>query len=127
LLFTDALMLKVNRRHLTDLVAPTRPTMKVLYMSGCTDDTMVRHSIQDAGANFLPKPFTPVGLAWRCVPCSMARTGSPTCQAARAIRRSSFRPALPEARAALYLLACHDDRTQSLCPIGPAAELRHTG
>jgi hypothetical protein len=32
-------------------------------MSGYTDDTMVRHGIQNEGTNFLPKPFTPVVLA----------------------------------------------------------------
>jgi CheY-like chemotaxis protein len=49
--------------QLTDLLVPTRPDMKVLYMSGYTDDTMVRHGIQDAAANFLSKPFTPITLA----------------------------------------------------------------
>jgi PAS domain S-box-containing protein len=63
LLFTDLVMPKISGRQLTDLLASSRPTMKVLYMSGHTDDTIVRHAIQGATTNFLSKPFTPVALA----------------------------------------------------------------
>ncbi len=45
-------------------------------MSGYTDDTMVRHGIQDAETNFLAKPFTPRVLSAKFVRFSTGRMGS---------------------------------------------------
>ncbi len=63
LLFTDVVMPTMSGRQLTDLLQPSRPNMQVLFMSGYTDDTMMRHGIADAESNFLAKPFTPVAVA----------------------------------------------------------------
>jgi FixJ family two-component response regulator len=46
----------------THLSAP-RPEMKVLYVSGYTDDTIVRHGVLEPGLAFLQKPFSPKTLA----------------------------------------------------------------
>ena len=62
LLFTDVVMPKMSGRQLTDLLRPFRPNMKVLYMSGYTDDAMMRHGIEGAGINFLAKLLHPGSL-----------------------------------------------------------------
>jgi PAS domain S-box-containing protein len=62
LLLTDVVMPKVNGWELAKRLAPLRPEMKVLFMSGYTDDAIVRHSMADVDTSFIQKPFTPDGL-----------------------------------------------------------------
>ena len=63
LLITDVVMPEMSGRQLVELLLPRRPGLKVLLMSGYTEDAVVRHGIADAKANFLQKPFTLSGLA----------------------------------------------------------------
>ncbi len=57
LLITDVVMPLVSGRELAEILAPIRPTMKVLYMSGYTDDAIVRHGLLDDKLAFIQKPF----------------------------------------------------------------------
>ena len=63
LLITDVIMPLVGGRQLADELRERCPDMRVLYMSGYTDDAVVRHGLESATDAFLQKPFTPRGLA----------------------------------------------------------------
>jgi DNA-binding response OmpR family regulator len=62
ILLTDVVMPHMNGKRLSELLAPDRPEMKVLFMSGYTDDAIVRQGVLDAGVNFIQKPFVPATL-----------------------------------------------------------------
>jgi YesN/AraC family two-component response regulator len=63
LMVTDVVMPGMNGAQLATHLSAPRPEMKVLYVSGYTDDTIVRHGVLEPGLAFLQKPFSPKTLA----------------------------------------------------------------
>ena len=63
LLVTDLVMPRAGGREVAERLGPARPESRVLFLSGYTDDALVRHGVLEAGVAFLHKPFTPTTLA----------------------------------------------------------------
>ena len=63
LVLTDVVMPHVSGRELADRLETLHPGIKVLFMSGYTDNVIEHHGVLEEGAEFIQKPFSPEQLA----------------------------------------------------------------
>jgi two-component system, cell cycle sensor histidine kinase and response regulator CckA len=62
LLLSDVVMPRMSGREVAERLTAFRPGLKVLFMTGYTDDAVVRHGIQGGETALIQKPFTPLSL-----------------------------------------------------------------
>jgi CheY-like chemotaxis protein len=65
LLLTDVVMPQRSGKEVADRLSELVPGLKVLFMSGYTDEAIVHHGVLDSNVEFIQKPFTAAGLAKR--------------------------------------------------------------
>ena len=65
LLLSDVVMPSTNGRSLAEQICATRPAIRVLFMSGYSNDDVLEFGVVAGKANFLPKPFSPGQLVAR--------------------------------------------------------------
>jgi CheY-like chemotaxis protein len=63
LLLTDVVMPGMSGRELAEQMTQTRPDLKILYMSGYTDQAITHNGKLESGISFMQKPFSPLALA----------------------------------------------------------------
>lgn len=62
LLLTDIVMPEMSGKELADKLRSQCPDLKMLFMSGYTDEAIVHHGVLDSDVGFIQKPFTPAAL-----------------------------------------------------------------
>src|SRR5262249_6213186 len=63
LMLTDVIMPGMNGRELASRLSQERPDLRVVFMSGYTDETIAQLGVLEPGSVFLQKPFVPESLA----------------------------------------------------------------
>ena len=63
LLLSDVVLPEMSGAELSKRLTPQNPRMKVLFMSGYIDDSLIRQGIREKDVAFLQKPFSPLSLA----------------------------------------------------------------
>jgi DNA-binding response OmpR family regulator len=63
LLLTDVIMPRINGKDLADKLKESRPNLKVLFMSGYSDEMIARHGVLEPGVALIEKPFDSHSLA----------------------------------------------------------------
>ncbi|MCH7802379.1 MAG: response regulator, partial [Chloroflexi bacterium] len=63
LVLTDIVMPEMGGRQLAEQIRQMWPTIKIIYISGYTNDEISESGITETGAGFMQKPFTPAALA----------------------------------------------------------------
>jgi two-component system cell cycle sensor histidine kinase/response regulator CckA len=59
LLITDVIMPEMGGRELASRLAQLRPSLRILFMSGYSEEAVAQHGVFEPGTAFLEKPFTP--------------------------------------------------------------------
>src|SRR5207302_10928999 len=63
LLLTDVVLSHMSGRDVAQKIVHSRPEVKVLFMSGYSEEAIVQHGVLDKGTFFIQKPFTNADLA----------------------------------------------------------------
>jgi len=77
LLLTDVMMPGMNGFRLAEVLLAERPSLRILFMSGCAEDTLSTSVALVPGAAFLAKPFKPKALVTKVREVLDARTTRP--------------------------------------------------
>ena len=62
MILTDVIMPEMSGRKMIETLTQTHPDVVALYMSGYTDDAIIKHGVLEPGMAYIQKPFSPKGL-----------------------------------------------------------------
>ena len=62
LLLTDVVLPEISGKEVAQCIMDLRPTIRILYMSGYTDEALIQNVVPDDRVEFIQKPFSWVGL-----------------------------------------------------------------